>query len=42
MGTAIGTATFFHAGCPVCVSAGTQFIDALDHIDFGVSLAGLT
>lgn len=30
MSTAISTATFFHAGCPVCVSAEQQFVDALD------------
>ncbi len=30
MSTAISSATFFHAGCPVCVSAEQQFIDALD------------
>ncbi|MCL4184915.1 MAG: thioredoxin family protein [Burkholderiaceae bacterium] len=26
----MNTATFFHAGCPVCVSAEQQFVDALD------------
>lgn len=26
----MSTATFFHAGCPVCVSAEQQFVDALD------------
>jgi glutaredoxin len=26
----MGNAIFFHAGCPVCVSAEQQFVDALD------------
>ena len=34
MSTAIGTATLFHADCPVCVPAGQSF-----HIVFGASLA---
>lgn len=41
MNTAISTATFFHAGCPVCVSAGQQFIDALDASRYRVEVVHL-
>ncbi len=29
-------ATFFHAGCPVCVTAEQQFVDGLDGTRFDV------
>lgn len=41
MSTAIGTATFFHAGCPVCVSAEQQFVDALDAARYRVEVVHL-
>lgn len=41
MSTAISTATFFHAGCPVCVSAEQQFIDALDAARYRVEVVHL-
>lgn len=30
------SATFYHAGCPVCVAAGQPF-----HINFGAAIADL-
>lgn len=33
-------ALFFHAGCPVCVSAERQFVQTF-HINFGAALADL-
>jgi predicted DsbA family dithiol-disulfide isomerase len=41
MGVAISTVTFFHAGCPVCVSAEQQFIDALDASRYRVEVVHL-
>lgn len=32
------TATFFHAGCPVCVSAEQQFVTALDPTKYMVEV----
>jgi glutaredoxin len=34
-------ATFYHAGCPVCVSAERQFIDALDRNRYQVEVVHL-
>lgn len=34
-------ATFFHAGCPVCVSAEQQFVDALDADRYRVEVVHL-
>ena len=34
-------ATFFHAGCPVCVSAEEQVASALDHTRFEVEVVHL-
>jgi glutaredoxin len=35
------TATFFHAGCPVCVSAEQQFVTALDPTKYTVEVVHL-
>lgn len=37
----MSTATFFHAGCPVCVSAEQQFVDALDADRYRVEVVHL-
>ncbi len=34
-------ATFYHAGCPVCVSAERQFADALDKERYQVEIVHL-
>lgn len=34
-------ATFYHAGCPVCVSAEKQFVDALDRQRYQVEVVHL-
>jgi len=34
-------ALFFHAGCPVCVSAEQQFIQALDPTRYSVEIVHL-
>lgn len=34
-------AIFYHAGCPVCVSAETQFTTALDPTQFQVEIVHL-
>lgn len=34
-------ATFYHAGCPVCVSAEQQFVTALDPAQFDVEVVHL-
>jgi glutaredoxin len=34
-------AIFFHAGCPVCVSAEEQFVDALDPSRYQVEVVHL-
>lgn len=34
-------ATFYHAGCPVCVEAERQIADAFDHERFDVKLVHL-
>ena len=34
-------AVFFHAGCPVCVSAEQQFIQALDPTRYAVEVVHL-
>ncbi len=34
-------ALFFHAGCPVCVSAEQQFIQALDPARYAVEIVHL-
>jgi glutaredoxin len=34
-------ATFYHAGCPVCVSAERQFVDALDRQRYQVEVVHL-
>ncbi len=34
-------ALFFHAGCPVCVSAEQQFINALDPARYAVEVVHL-
>lgn len=31
-------AIFYHAGCPVCVAAEQQFVDALDRSKFSVEV----
>jgi glutaredoxin len=35
------SATFFHAGCPVCVSAEQQFVGALDPTRYAVEVVHL-
>ena len=35
------TATFYHAGCPVCVSAEQQILAALDKQQFNVEIVHL-
>jgi len=35
------TALFFHAGCPVCVSAEQQFVQALDPERYSVDVVHL-
>lgn len=35
------TATFFHAGCPVCVEAEQEIAAALDHDRFDVEIVHL-
>ncbi len=35
------SATFFHAGCPVCVSAEQQFVGALDPNRYTVEIVHL-
>ncbi|MFO1300003.1 MAG: thioredoxin family protein [Burkholderiaceae bacterium] len=37
----MSTATFFHAGCPVCVSAERQFVEALDARRYEVEVVHL-
>ena len=39
--TAMSTATFFHAGCPVCVSAERQVVDALDAARYRIEVVHL-
>lgn len=34
-------ATFYHAGCPVCVSAEQQFVSALDKANYSVEVVHL-
>lgn len=34
-------AVFFHAGCPICVSAEQQFVDALDPQRYQVEVVHL-
>ena len=34
-------ATFYHAGCPVCVSAEQQFVGALDKTSYSVEVVHL-
>ena len=34
-------AVFYHAGCPVCVSAERQFVDALDKSRYAVEVVHL-
>lgn len=34
-------AIFYHAGCPVCVSAEQQFVTALDPVQFNVEVVHL-
>ncbi len=34
-------AVFFHAGCPICVSAERQFVDALDPQRYSVEVVHL-
>jgi len=34
-------ATFYHAGCPVCVSAEAQFVNALDPARYQVEVVHL-
>jgi len=34
-------ATFYHAGCPVCVDAERQFVDALDKSRYRVEVVHL-
>ncbi|MGF1494640.1 MAG: hypothetical protein ACFBSC_19765 [Microcoleaceae cyanobacterium] len=34
-------ATFYHAGCPVCVAAENQFVDALDQSRYQVEVVHL-
>ena len=34
-------ALFFHAGCPVCVSAEQQFVQALDPMRYAVEVVHL-
>lgn len=34
-------ATFYHAGCPVCVDAETQFAQALNPQDYSVEIVHL-
>ena len=34
-------ATFYHAGCPVCVDAETQFAQALNPQDYSVEVVSL-
>ena len=35
------TATFFHAGCPVCLDAERQFVNALDPARYEVEVVHL-
>jgi glutaredoxin len=35
------SATFYHAGCPVCVDAEQQIADALDHDRYDVKVVHL-
>ncbi len=35
------TATFYHAGCPVCVDAEQQFVSALNPSEYKVSVVHL-
>jgi hypothetical protein len=35
------TATFFHAGCPVCLDAERQFVNALDPARYRVEVVHL-
>mgnify|MGYP001160189388 CR=1 FL=1 len=37
----MSTATFFHAGCPICVSAERQFVEALDARRYEVEVVHL-
>ena len=34
-------ATFYHAGCPVCVAAEQQFVGALDKTNYSVEVVHL-
>ena len=34
-------ATFYHAGCPVCVTAEQQFVGALDKTNYSVEVVHL-
>lgn len=34
-------ATFYHAGCPVCVSAEQQFVGAMDKANYSVEVVHL-
>jgi len=34
-------ATFYHAGCPICISAEQQVIDALDKTRFDIEVVHL-
>ncbi len=35
------TATFYHAGCPVCISAEQQVLDALDKKQYKIEVVHL-
>jgi glutaredoxin len=37
----VNTVTFYHAGCPVCVSAEQQVVDALDKQRYDVEVVHL-
>ena len=37
----MGKALFFHAGCPVCISAEQQFIPSLDPTSYSVEVVHL-
>jgi glutaredoxin len=39
--TPMKTATFYHAGCPVCVSAEAQFIAAIDANSYNIEVVHL-
>ena len=37
----MSTAVFYHAGCPVCVSAEQQVLEALDHDRYDIEVVHL-